>query len=153
MMFKAFLLLLFASSSAFADDVPSVIETAKRMKWDIAQVREFYQGGCESGRPTEMTICATHSFVAADMELNHVYAQLLSELKVKDAKYKLKAAQQSWVKFRDASCAFEADGYSRRSRDFQAVLMSCMAIRTDERIKQLKLFTGCGEAYGCPGAE
>nr|WP_314860868.1 lysozyme inhibitor LprI family protein [uncultured Undibacterium sp.] len=143
---------LFVSTTCLADEDPAVVETAKRMNWSIETVRALHITGCASGRPNEMAICGAYRFVQADMKLNQVYTSLLSELGTKVAKEKLIAAQRSWVAYRDKACYFEADGY-KNSRDLSAVVFSCKAEYTTERMMKLERFIGCDGGYGCPGVE
>ena len=55
---------------------------------------------------TEMNICESDQYAKADAELNAVYKQLISKHK-SDGEFvrKLKYAQESWLKFRDAHLA------------------------------------------------
>jgi len=142
--------MLLISAAAIAAEDPAVVETAKRTGWDINSVKEFYLKGCDSGRPNEQNICATYGFVEVDMQLNRTYSQLMSELKTKSSKSKLRDTQRVWVTFRDKACEFEADGY-KGGRDYPTVVAGCKSGYTEIRIKQLKQFIGCDFNYGCPG--
>jgi uncharacterized protein YecT (DUF1311 family) len=147
-----FLILCFIPLSLFAADKPSIIETAKRFKLDIAVVREYHETGCESGFPSKMYICGAHHFVVADMELNKVYIELMTEMQTKAGKEKLKSAEKAWVEFRDKVCEFEADGYTE-GPDFGAVVLSCKRAYSEERAVHLRKFVNCGGLLGCPGIE
>ncbi|MFK0735156.1 MAG: lysozyme inhibitor LprI family protein [Gloeotrichia echinulata HAB0833] len=57
----------------------------------------------------EINQCALFSYQNADKKLNRVYQQFLPKLD-KYRKQKLINAQQTWIKFRDASCEFERSG-------------------------------------------
>jgi uncharacterized protein YecT (DUF1311 family) len=143
-------LLCLAHGLVFADEDPALVETAKRLRMPIEAVKQHYQSGCDSGKPSEQFICGSYGLTREDMELNRVYTTLAAELKDKEARSKLASAQHAWIMFRDKACLFEADGYSQ-SRDLSAVLVSCKATYTKARSEQLKVFLGCGELYGCPG--
>jgi uncharacterized protein YecT (DUF1311 family) len=143
-------LLCFFHGMAFAADDPVLVETAKRLRMPLEVVREHHLTGCESGNPNEQHICGSYGFTKEDLELNRIYATLVSELKDKESRTKLAAAQLAWIRFRDRACEFEADGYSR-SRDMYSVVANCKATYTKARSDQLKAFVGCGELYGCPG--
>jgi uncharacterized protein YecT (DUF1311 family) len=88
----------------------------------------------------ELNVCADREYKAADATLNRVYNQLAAKLG-DEAKAKLKEVELSWLKYRDANCAFEADAYTGGS--IQPLIYSnCMArmtkARTGELSEQLK---------------
>lgn len=147
-----FLLFLCISTACFADEDPAVLETAKRMNWTVDLVKQHYLTGCDSGKPSEMAVCGAYGLVQADMKLDQVYSQLLSELGTKSAKAKLISAQRSWIAYKDKACNFETDGY-KNSRDFSAVASSCQARYANERSSRLEAYLGCDGKYGCPGVE
>lgn len=63
---------------------------------------------CEEAVSTaEMHTCANALYKAADVELNRVYRQLVSQLSDK-RREKLKAAQKAWIGFRDKNATFVA---------------------------------------------
>ena len=55
----------------------------------------------------EMHTCANALYMAADVELNRVYRQLVSQLSDK-RREKLKVAQKAWIVFRDKNATFVA---------------------------------------------
>src|SRR4051812_36609636 len=62
----------------------------------------------------EMNMCAAKKFKAADAELNRVYNRLTSKLESEgnaSQLARLKAAEVSWLKYRDDNCAYEAAVY------------------------------------------
>jgi uncharacterized protein YecT (DUF1311 family) len=144
-------LLLIATASLAADD-PAIAETARRMHWDLAVVKEFYLSGCDSGKPREQAICGAYALVQADMKLNDLYVRLGAQLASPRARHELVAAQRAWIAYRDKTCAFEADGY-RNGQDFSGVVMSCKARHTEQRTAHLAQFLDCGDSYGCPGVD
>lgn len=147
-----FLMFLCTSSACLANEDPAVLETAKRMNWSVESVKRHYITGCDSGRPSEMAICGAYGSVKADLKLNQVYAQLLSEIGTKTAKAKLISAQRAWIAFKDRTCDFETDGY-KKGRDFSPVAFSCQETYASERTKHLENYLGCDGKYGCPGVE
>ena len=73
----------------------------------------------------------------ADRELNRLYKELLGILDVQ-GRGKVHKAQRAWLAFRDANCAYEADGYrvaslSKMQRTDTAARM------TEARVKEVKV--------------
>jgi len=144
------LLFCLVHAFAIAGEDPALAETARRLQMPVEVVKQHYQAGCDSGRPSEQFICASYGLTVEEMALERVYGTLVSELKDKGSVAKLESAQKAWSVFRDAACDFEADGYSR-GRDLDTVVAGCKASYTKARSGHLKTFLGCGEQYGCPG--
>ncbi|MFL6212093.1 MAG: lysozyme inhibitor LprI family protein [Pyrinomonadaceae bacterium] len=98
------------------------------------------QGGkhpCEqAGTQYEATECAGREYKQADAELNKVYQQVLKQ-EDKDGQARLRAAQLSWLKFRDTECEYEAGDYIGGTMR-PMVAAFCLAAVTNERTKQLK---------------
>ena len=89
---------------------------------------------------SEMNICADKKFKAADAALNRVYGQLGSKLEA-GARAKLKAAEVSWLKYRDDNCGYEAaqfEGGSMRPLIYSSCLERMTKARTAELRGQLK---------------
>src|ERR1700750_979947 len=60
----------------------------------------------------EMNMCAAQKFKAADAELNRVYNRLTSKLESDASQLaRLKAAELSWLRYRDDNCGYEAAAY------------------------------------------
>ena len=85
---------------------------------------------------TEMNICADKRFKAADAALNRVYNQLASKLEA-DARAKLKAAEVSWLKYRDDNCDYEAAPFEGGTMQ-PLILFSCMERMTKARTEELR---------------
>jgi uncharacterized protein YecT (DUF1311 family) len=85
--------------------------------------------------------CARYKYEQADVQMNKVYAQLMSELGGKDDKnqQKLKQAQQLWLQYRDANCESESSIYEGGSIR-PAVYNHCLATTTEERTRRMKTF-------------
>ena len=84
----------------------------------------------------EMNMCAAKKFKAADAELNKVYNRLASMLEGGNLA-RLKAAEVSWLKYRDDDCGYEAglfEGGSMRP----LILSSCMERVTKARTAELR---------------
>lgn len=90
----------------------------------------------------EMNMCAAKRFKAADAELNRVYNRLVSMLGGNgDSLARLKAAEVSWLKYRDDNCDYEADffeGGSMRPLIYSSCLERMTKSRTAELRGQLK---------------
>ena len=84
----------------------------------------------------EMNRCAAEEYKKADAELNRVYQQLLPKLEAAH-KEKLKAAQRSWLAFRDAHCDYEAFIFEGGTMQ-PLIQASCLEAVTRERTKQLR---------------
>ncbi len=54
----------------------------------------------------EMNICTSREYQAADRKLNSVYQALRPRLSRQQQK-RMTDAQLAWIKFRDATCAYE----------------------------------------------
>lgn len=85
---------------------------------------------------SEMNACAGISFQNTDKRLNQVYRQLLPKLQG-SRRQKLISAQQAWIKFRDASCAFERSEVEGGTMA-PMIYSGCMAGLTEQRTKQLE---------------
>ena len=96
------------------------------------------QDPCANAQTTiEMRDCAGREYKKADDELNKVYRQLMSTLADEGYKAALKAAQQAWIKYRDANCEFES--YLNRGGTIEPVVrFGCLASMTASRTKELK---------------
>lgn len=89
---------------------------------------------------SEMNICADNWFKAADAELNKAYGLLAAKLDA-EMKAKLKAAEVSWLKYRDDNCDYEASAFEGGSMQ-PLIRSSCLGrmtkARTAELLEQLK---------------
>ncbi|MFN2511088.1 MAG: lysozyme inhibitor LprI family protein [Pyrinomonadaceae bacterium] len=83
--------------------------------------------------------CARHQYEKADVEMNRVYGQLMSELAGEDDKNqrKLRQAQMLSLKYRDSNCESEASIYEGGSIR-PAIYSHCLASITQERTRRLK---------------
>ncbi|WP_246793627.1 lysozyme inhibitor LprI family protein [Burkholderia perseverans] len=92
-----------------------------------------------SGR--DAAVCAHDDFVRADAQLNEAYQAALRMLSADSdrpgMRTALVAAQQQWIKFRDADCQVQDRIFSGGSlRD--AIVLSCLKSVTEQRTKELK---------------
>lgn len=86
----------------------------------------------------EMNMCAAKRFKAADAELNKVYNQLVSKLGDDAGQLaKLKAAEVSWLKYRDDNCDYEASFFDGGSMK-PLIYSSCMGRMTKARTAELR---------------
>ncbi|MFB2918339.1 lysozyme inhibitor LprI family protein [Aerosakkonema funiforme] len=100
-------------------------------------VRVAQQPNCNNPQTqSEMNACAGISYQNADRKLNQVYQQLLPKLPAA-RKQKLVAAQQAWIKFRDASCVFERSEVEGGTMA-PTIYGNCLATVTEQRTKDLE---------------
>lgn len=94
---------------------------------------------CSNPRGTpEINFCAQKSYEAADKRLNEVYQKVVSGLSA-DQKDKLVDIQQTWIKFRDASCDFETY-QARNGTGYIAYLSECKERLTKQRTADLEKY-------------
>ncbi len=100
---------------------------------------------------TAMDACAGAAFKSADAEMNAVYRQIIERLKTSDeTKRLLVASQLAWLRFRDAECAFSANGV-KGGTIYPTIVENCRKGLTAERLRQLKTYLNCEEGdMGCP---
>jgi uncharacterized protein YecT (DUF1311 family) len=104
-----------------------------------AQKREA-QSPCEDAQTqAELNMCADRKFRDADAALNRVYGELSSKLEA-NYRAKLKAAEVSWLKYRDDNCDYETavyEGGSMRPMVYAFCLERMTKARTAELREQL----------------
>ncbi|HJQ32636.1 MAG TPA: lysozyme inhibitor LprI family protein [Pyrinomonadaceae bacterium] len=105
-----------------------------------AQKREEQSPCGDAQTQAELNMCAGRKFKEADAELNRVYNQLTSKV---EAPYraKLKAAEVSWLKYRDDNCDYETalyEGGSMRPMVYSFCLERMTKARTAELREQIK---------------
>ncbi len=91
--------------------------------------------------------CYSTLYRKADKELNDQYSKLRNSLDLENRK-NLVAAQQLWVKFRDADCVFyeprnESDNLVSSGRSI------CLTRRTLDRLEQLESYNFKKGCNGC----
>jgi uncharacterized protein YecT (DUF1311 family) len=96
-----------------------------------------------TGTQAEANACARRDYQKAGGEMTALYYELMSELAGYGGggrhQQKLRRAQASWARYRDATCESEASIYEGGSIR-PAVYYSCMASVTRERVQRLKEF-------------
>ena len=92
--------------------------------------------GDDAQSQSEMNICADKKFKAADAVLNRVYNQLAAKLEA-GARAKLKAAEVSWLKYRDDNCDYEAAQFEGGSMQ-PLIRSSCLERMTKARTAELR---------------
>jgi len=92
---------------------------------------------CANAQTTaEMRDCAGQEYQKADAALNKSYRDLMAKLDDDGQKSALKAAQQAWIKYRDANCEFAA--YQNRGGTiYPVVYTGCLTSTTTARTKEL----------------
>jgi len=101
-----------------------------------AQTRQAEDPCRDPQSQAEMNMCAAKRFKAADAELNKVYNRLASML-AGDNSARLKAAEVSWMKYRDDNCDYEADFFEGGSMK-PLIYSSCMERMTKARTAELR---------------
>ena len=92
---------------------------------------------CEDAQTqADMNICWGNEYKKADAALNKTYQELAAMLEVEE-KAQLKAAENAWLKYRDANCEFVADQYKGGSIRPMIAAM-CLADVTSNRTTELK---------------
>lgn len=86
----------------------------------------------------EMNQCAQIDYKEDDQKLNQAYQELLPKLQESRRK-KLIAAQQVWIKFRDASCDFERSAVEGGTMA-PTIYYGCLGETTEARTKKLKQY-------------
>ncbi len=112
---------------------------------------------CFGQTQLEMNQEADENYKKADKELNVVYGKILKSYQAdKNLISKLKAAQNAWIKFRDAE--MDALFPEEETRiNYGSIFPMCWSMAltnlTNERIKKLKIWlTGIEEGDMCSGS-
>ncbi len=131
--------LLIAAGTATLFGLGIAVVTMANPTPDPAGVRVAQRPNCNDPQTqSEMNACAGISYQSADRKLNQVYQQLLPKLSAQ-RKPKLVAAQQAWIKFRDASCVFERSEVEGGSMA-PMIYSGCLATVTQQRTKDLERY-------------
>ena len=99
------------------------------------------QDPCERAEQTGVTVdrveCSLNKLADADANLNKTYRELIAKLGDKKWELKLRTAQQTWIKYRDANCDFVMElsgGGSASTFEYNF----CLADMTTARTKELR---------------
>ncbi|MFO1101937.1 MAG: lysozyme inhibitor LprI family protein [Methylocystis sp.] len=102
------------------------------------------------GSQTDLNLCEGDNFKQADAKLNAVYGKLMKKIST-DGQSKLREAQNSWIAYRDAQCAFETLGTIDGSIH-SMVVAQCLADLTEQQTKRLEHQFNCEEGdVSCGG--
>src|SRR3954451_21300820 len=77
----------------------------------------------------EMNECQGREYKKADAALNAVYRQLTAKIDDEGERASLKAAQQAWIKYRDADCEFESY-LNKGGTSYSLVYSGCLTALT-----------------------
>ena len=110
----------------------------------------FAQNCAEPEAQTDMNLCAGQDFAKADAALNAAYKTLMAKISPA-GQASLRRAEQAWLGYRDAQCAFDtlgtAGGSVRPMLDLQ-----CKTALTAAQTKILAAQSGCQEGdLSCGG--
>lgn len=107
----------------------------------------FGEPECSGYKQIELNACAGQKFEIADAELNRLYKLQMGYLKSDSAKTAFKNSQLAWIKFRDATCEYEAP-YHQGSM-WAMEINTCKAKHTIARVKDFESYVECRD-NGCP---
>jgi uncharacterized protein YecT (DUF1311 family) len=97
---------------------------------------------CDSPANTvEMDRCAGRDFEAADAKLNALYRAMSARYDAANRTL-LKAAEKSWILYRDAECAFETNATVGGTIN-STMITQCRTRKTDARIRELNAQLQC----------
>ena len=109
--------------------------------WGTLAQQPRKQDPCERAEQTGVTIdlvnCSSKKLAEADASLNKTYRELIAKLGDKKWELKLRTAQQTWIKYRDANCDFVMElsgGGSASTFEYNF----CLADMTTARTKELR---------------
>ncbi|MBD2682147.1 MULTISPECIES: lysozyme inhibitor LprI family protein [Nostoc] len=123
---------LLAFSSSYTPSLTAASTTPDLPKMHLAQ-----KLNCNNPQTqVEINQCSNLSYQNADKKLNAAYQKLVPKLD-RTRKQKLIAAQQAWIKFRDASCEFERSEYEGGTIA-PSIYLGCLENLTKERTQQLQ---------------
>ncbi len=91
----------------------------------------------------EMNSCETRNLKHDDEGLNSVYKKLVSKISPA-GRDKLREAESSWVKYRDAQCEFNTAG-SEDGSIHALALGQCLSALTRAQTEELRLQLSCEE--------
>ncbi|WP_165973892.1 lysozyme inhibitor LprI family protein [Paucimonas lemoignei] len=100
------------------------------------EIRHDYNA-CDSGVTPRMKICASYNWVKQDVNLNRIYKRALAKAKMMGYESSLVKAQQAWLEYRDAACAFEGEIESGGGTAEGLYVLSCKESLTKERADRL----------------
>jgi uncharacterized protein YecT (DUF1311 family) len=93
----------------------------------------------------EMNLCAGANLDAANVELNRVYRNLMSQQADDASKNGLKDLERAWVAYRDKECAWEVGPQQDGGSIWPMEMDNCLQQKTDARIRELKASLDCKE--------
>ncbi|MCZ2207950.1 lysozyme inhibitor LprI family protein [Cylindrospermopsis raciborskii] len=87
----------------------------------------------------QLNQCAAINAKTADQKLNDAYNKVLAIYKGKRQAKLLVAAEEAWIKYRDASCAFSRSRVEGGSI-MPMVYLNCLERLTKERTQELEIY-------------
>lgn len=130
-------LLPFFLSTLALGSLGTVAVTMASTTSDISEMHLAQKLSCENAQTqSEINRCAQLSYQNADKKLNQLYKQFLPRLQG-SRRQKMIAAQQAWIKFRDASCDFERSEFASGSIA-PTIYFGCLEKNTIQQTTQLE---------------
>jgi uncharacterized protein YecT (DUF1311 family) len=96
----------------------------------------------------ELNISSGKEAEIANTELNKLYEEQMNYLTDEKRKKRLEEAQLAWIKYRDATCLYEAGEISESGSIWPMRQSVCIKILTKQRNKILKNYVSC-RGDGC----
>jgi len=118
--------------------------------WGKGRTYEDAASNCnENGNALQLSFCALSRFIKANSEMKNLYFEMIEQLNSNESKERLRDAQEAWTIFRDKSCLYEAGPEPTITAGWANQQFSCLALRTEQRILELKTYIDCTQ-NGCP---
>jgi uncharacterized protein YecT (DUF1311 family) len=132
--------------AALADVDPEVVDAVLCVTKGIPRevIVQNYDD-CDSGITFQMKVCFAYRWMAEDVRMNREYKQAIAVAKKVGADDSLRAAQRSWIAFRDRECAFqgniEAGGGSAEGVVVLGCKQSVTRLRADSLAELVKIYS------------
>jgi uncharacterized protein YecT (DUF1311 family) len=138
----AILLPLAARAGVDPEIVYAVLRVTKGIPREV--IVENYDD-CDSGITYPMKVCFAYRWMAEDVRMNREYKKALAVAKKVGADDSLRAAQRSWVVFRDTECVFqghiEAGGGSAEGVVVLACKQTVTRLRADSLAQLVQMYS------------
>ncbi|WP_164558011.1 DUF1311 domain-containing protein [Massilia atriviolacea] len=141
---------LFAGAAARAEPPMSesmIRAVATKMGTTPAEVRRRIGADRCERVVDEMIGCSTVYLRANEIRMEEQLARAQQRLPDAKEREKLDRAQQAWIAFRDASCAYQERAHAGRTA-YPLMETACQSLMTEERTRTLRGYADC-RSQGC----